>query len=90
MYTPGHRARRWCPPALIDGRNVYPALRIFLDPAYRERLTVPVLPFEKIDEIGAGMYRGHKRLPANEAIQDAPGDQSGMGGASPTRSLSVV
>jgi hypothetical protein len=28
-----------------------------------------------------------KRLPANEAIQDAPGDQSGMGGASPTRSL---
>ena len=62
----------------------------FLDPAYRERLTVPVLPFDKIDEVGAGMYRGHKRLPANEAIQDAPGDQSGMGGASPTRSLSVV
>jgi hypothetical protein len=60
----------------------------FLDPAYRERLTVPVLPFEKIDEIGAGMYRGKKRSSsANEAIQDAPGDQSGMGGASPTRSL---
>lgn len=40
----------------------------FLDPAYRERLTVPVLPFEKIDEIGAGMYRGQKRSSsANEA-----------------------
>lgn len=33
----------------------------FLDPAYCKRLTVPVLPFEKIDEIGAGMYRGEKR-----------------------------
>lgn len=59
----------------------------FLDPSYRARLTVPVLPFEKIEELGAGMYRGQKRLPANEAIQDAPGDQSGEGGASPTRSL---
>jgi hypothetical protein len=60
----------------------------FLDPAYRERLSVPVLPFEKIDELGAGMYRGKKRSSsANEAIQDAPGDQPGMGGASPTRSL---
>lgn len=40
----------------------------FLDPEYRERLTVPVLPFEKIDEIGAGMYRGKKRSSsANEA-----------------------
>jgi hypothetical protein len=28
-----------------------------------------------------------KRSSANEAIQDAPGDQPGMGGASPTRSL---
>ena len=24
------------------------------------KITVPVLPFEKIDEIGAGMYRGKK------------------------------
>lgn len=59
----------------------------FLDPTYRERLVVPVLPFEKIDEIGAGMYRGQKRTHANEATQDAPGDQPGEGGASPTRSL---
>lgn len=30
----------------------------FLDPAYRERLTVPEIPFSKIDEYGAGMYKG--------------------------------
>lgn len=41
----------------------------FLDQSYRERLTVPVLPFEKIDEIGAGMYRGQKRTHADEATQ---------------------
>lgn len=33
----------------------------FLDPDYRERLTVPVLPFSRIQELGAGMYRGEKR-----------------------------
>jgi hypothetical protein len=30
----------------------------FLNPQARERLTVPVLPFSRIDELGAGMYRG--------------------------------
>lgn len=30
----------------------------FLDKSYRERLTVPELPFSKIDELGAGMYKG--------------------------------
>lgn len=30
----------------------------FLDPKYKERLTVPILPFSKIDEMGAGMYKG--------------------------------
>jgi len=32
----------------------------FLNPAARERLTVPVLPFSKIDELGAGMYKGQR------------------------------
>lgn len=32
----------------------------FIDKSYRERLTVPEIPFSKIDEIGAGMYRGEK------------------------------
>lgn len=30
----------------------------FLNPAARDRLTVPILPFSKIEEMGAGMYRG--------------------------------
>lgn len=32
----------------------------FLDESYKERLTVPIVPFSKIDEIGAGMYKGKK------------------------------
>lgn len=32
----------------------------FIDKAYRKRLTVPEIPFSKIDEIGAGMYKGEK------------------------------
>lgn len=30
----------------------------FIDKKYRDRLTVPEIPFSKIDEIGAGMYKG--------------------------------
>lgn len=33
----------------------------FLNPDARQRLTVPILPFNKIDEMGAGMYRGQAR-----------------------------
>lgn len=33
----------------------------FVDPTARDRLTVPILPYSKIDEIGAGMYRGEAR-----------------------------
>lgn len=32
----------------------------FLDKSYKERLTVPILPFSKIDEVGAGMYKGER------------------------------
>ena len=32
----------------------------FIDPKCRKRLTVPEIPFSKIDEIGAGMYKGEK------------------------------
>lgn len=32
----------------------------FLNPKARERLTVPIIPFEKIDELGAGLYKGEK------------------------------
>lgn len=33
----------------------------FLDPAYRARLTVPEIPFSRIQELGAGMYKGQPR-----------------------------
>lgn len=42
----------------------------FLNPAARERLTVPVLPFEKIEQIGAGMYRGEKKTRVKQAMAD--------------------
>lgn len=32
----------------------------FLNKDAKERLTVPILPFSKIDEVGAGMYKGEK------------------------------
>lgn len=43
---------------LLDGwqlRYIY-----FIDPSYRKRLTVPEIPFSRIDELGAGMYKGKK------------------------------
>ena len=43
---------------LLDGwqlRYVY-----FIDPSCRQRLTVPEIPFSRIDELGAGMYKGVK------------------------------
>jgi len=30
----------------------------FLNPEAKKRLTVPIIPFSRIDEMGAGMYRG--------------------------------
>jgi len=57
----------------------------FLNPAARERLTVPVLPFSAIDEAGAGMYRSKKRVRGVESAQTA--DQPEGGGSTPTRTL---
>ncbi len=33
----------------------------FIDKSYRERLTVPEIPFSRIKEIGASMYKGKKQ-----------------------------
>lgn len=44
------------------GGTIQPGFQLryirFLDPTWRDRLTVPEIPFERIDEIGAGMYKG--------------------------------
>lgn len=37
----------------------------FIDKKYRDKLTVPEIPFSRIDEIGGGMYRG-ERIPISE------------------------
>ncbi len=33
----------------------------FIDKKYKNKLTVPIIPFSKIQEMGAGMYKGVKR-----------------------------
>lgn len=69
--------RSWKPTKGYQLRYIY-----FLNPAARQRLTVPILPFSKIDEMGAGMYKGVRR-----GKQDNSGDQFEIGGAAPTTTL---
>ena len=55
---------------LIEGwqlRYVY-----FIDPACRAKLTVPEIPFSRIDELGAGMYRGEKVTQAQRHTKTTP------------------
>lgn len=40
----------------------------FIDKKYREKLTVPVIPFSMIDEMSAGMYKGEKITRAERHI----------------------
>jgi len=56
----------------------------FINPAARERLTVPVLPFSKIDEMGASMYRGEKITRVKKQDSECPSE---LGGAVPTDTL---
>jgi len=57
----------------------------FLDAAARHRLTVPVIPFSRIDQLGAAMYRGEPR--AGSVDSGTLADQAGGGGATPTPAL---
>jgi len=56
----------------------------FINPAARERLTVPILPFSKIKEMGASMYRGKKITRTKE--QDT-GNHPVLDGVTPIRAL---
>lgn len=56
----------------------------FLNPAARQRLTVPIIPFSKIDEIGASMYKGKSIKRDTKATTN---DQLVGGGAIPTITL---
>lgn len=50
----------------------------FLDPTWRDRLTVEPIPFERLRELGVSMYRGRRVDTADEAREpdDAPGARS--------------
>lgn len=59
----------------------------FIDPDYKQRLTVPILPFSEIDRQGAGMYKGQKRV---ESADSGTADfQSAGGGVIPTSTLHI-
>ncbi len=60
----------------------------FIDPTYREKLTVPELPYSEIERRGAGMYKGQKR--GRGEIDNALQSNEETGGASPTRPLLPV
>jgi hypothetical protein len=53
----------------------------FLKPEAKARLTVPILPFDKIKEVGAKMYKGKRVTKANSEYP------SESGGAVPTHAL---
>jgi hypothetical protein len=54
----------------------------FLNPKARQRLTVPILPFSKIEEMGAGMYLGQAR-----GKDQASAHPAELGGETPTPTL---
>lgn len=70
----------WRPKPGFQLRYIY-----FIDPASRDNLTVPVLPFAEIEKRGAGMYKGKSR--ERSADSGTSGIQPERGGAIPTRSL---
>jgi len=55
-----------------------------IDKTYK--INVPILPFSKIDEMGAGMYKGKKKCDSG-VNRSTPSFQDGGGGAEPTESL---
>ena len=44
----------------------------FIDKRCKEKLTVPIIPFSKIDELGAGMYKGEKVTQAERHNKKQP------------------
>ncbi len=78
-------------PFIKIGAKVVPGFQFryvyFLNPEARSRLTVPEVPFSKIAEMGAGMYRGEKRATSKENV--ASGFQSEEGGVNPTVALQL-
>jgi len=59
----------------------------FLDPSAKAKLTVPIIPFSRIDELGVGMYKGQSKKGAGSVESDAFAHQAKEGGAIPTPAL---
>jgi hypothetical protein len=74
--------------ALEAGAKVLPGYQMryvyFLNPDAAKRLAVPILPFSKIAEMGAGMYRGKSVSRAKDQALERP---SSLGGETPTCTL---
>lgn len=70
-----------------EGAETLPGFQLryiyFLNKDARQRLTVPVIPFSRIDEMGAGMYKGKPK----RGKQANTGDHPVSGGAAPTATL---
>ena len=75
--------------AKANGATLLPGFQLryvyFINKLYREKLTVPELPFSEIDKMGAAMYKGIKRV-----TKATFGDQSESGGAIPTHTLQSI
>ena len=71
----------WKPLKGFQLRYIY-----FLNPAAKELLTVPILPFTEIQRRGAGMYLGKPKR-AGSDTSDTPAFQAGEGGSLPTPAL---
>lgn len=60
----------------------------FIDKTQLKNLTVPIIPFSKIDELGAGMYKGEKITIEQRAFKvqkaEQPDNHQDRGGANPT------
>ena len=59
----------------------------FIDPTYRARLTVPELPYSKITDMGARMYKGQRITSGRGETDNAPHSNAATEGASPIRPL---
>jgi hypothetical protein len=62
----------------------------FLNPDARKRLTVPEIPFERIAQIGASMYKGKKVSRVESIESDASISLIDQGGAIPTSTLQIL
>lgn len=68
--------------AKMNGMRSLPGFQLryiyFINPEAKKRLTVPILPFSKIDKIGAGMYKGKPIKREKQAMAGTPGTAAGQ------------